>query len=204
MTVSNPGTPAKTSNPWARKIVEASTAGGGGWIESHGRYLCALKEVVDKRELFDDQNRRIQEKGFKGNSVTFRFQVLDSAKRTAADVDDPHPVGDVRSVVCNFDDKSNMAASKMRAILLALYEESEDRFKGEKGVALVDEYLKQLCSPGQPLMGKLIRGDTYSFTTKAGKPGVGVNWASVPQSLEPTEGQKHPSIAEMRTQLLGG
>lgn len=207
--MSTSNVPQKTVNPWAQKIAGASASGGGNWIDKHGRYQMCVKEVQDKRELFDAQGRKIQEKGFKGNSIIFRVQVMESAKRVATQVDDAHPVGDVRSVVFNFDDKSNMAAGKLKALLMAIFDKSER----DMTIDFVDEALSIITAPDQPILGKLVGCETYDFTTKAKTTGIGVTWSPVPQ-FETADDKKagaaddprhrFPTIAEMRAKLLGG
>lgn len=172
------------ANHWASRMAKASASGGGNFITRHGRYTAVVIECSGKVG---------ESAGFKGESIAVRIRITE-AHKTGLTVDDEgtHEVGDALSVVFNFTKQPDMAPGKLKAMVLAIMGKKETEVSDE----LLESIGDKMISAKQPFVGKLIKFETFIFTTKKDAKGVGQNWEFVPQTPE--------SLAEQRALILGG
>lgn len=161
-------------------IGSAKVTKNGEYVKYPGDYLFEVAQV----------------KMFEGNNGVTHVTELIVREATKTDpAIDPHPPGARLSVVNVFSGPTaKVAPGKVKAFTEAIVgqelssndaaaavEESRNEDptkKGDDGKPL----------PVNPFKGHLVRGTTFSFTSKAGNKGYGINWSHVP-------GQKPKDIA---------
>lgn len=169
-----------SQNSWADRLANASASGAGNFITRHGRYKMVVVEVSGKVG---------EGKGFKGESIAFRFKVVEAAKNGYTTADGTHEVGDTVSTVFNLTQTG--AEGRMKALVLALLGKKEQEVSKEQ----MKMYGLGMLEPKQPFVGKFVTCETAPFSSKNVTNGVGQAWSFVPQSPE--------SFAEERVTIFG-
>lgn len=160
------------------KKIAAAKATGGGRRYTDGKYLLEVLETKWKE-------------GFKGESFIVKVNVKESEPNLEPDFleDNGKPAaaplapGFTFDVVSNLT-KNDMAAGNVKAYILALFGADENTTSDDEVIAA----MKQVCAPGQPARGMLIRMETYRRRIQSGanvgKWFIGANWYNVPQTPE--------------------